>query len=176
LVVMLTDTLGMLRERSLAMYVSVAIVVVDRTKNGAHPALAICGLELRRVVPWLVPPVLELKVRPMESFAAVTVLFAASLTQTVIVDCDEPFAGIGSGDALATRCVATPLPANEIVVAAGVKPVEVAVAVHASMTGSLIVNVTVVPLGEVVAVAGFPAPPAGVVVETVAPQAVVVFG
>jgi hypothetical protein len=38
------------------------------------------------------------------------------------------------------------------------------------------VNFTVVPVDEVLAVAGFPAPPAGVVVVTVAPQTTFVFG
>jgi len=48
---MVTVALVMLRERSFAVYVSVAMVVVDFTKNVAQPALALCGLELTRVVP-----------------------------------------------------------------------------------------------------------------------------
>src|ERR1700704_4182362 len=112
----------------------------------------------------------------MESVAPVTVLFAASFTQTVIVDWDDPFAGIGFGDEVAARWVAGPAPTNEIVVVAGVSPVELAVAVHASATASAIVYATVVPLVEVVAVAGLPTPPAGVVPVTVAPQSVAVLG
>jgi len=45
------EMLVMVRERSFAVYVSVAMVVVDFTKNVAQPALALCGLELTRVVP-----------------------------------------------------------------------------------------------------------------------------
>jgi|SRR5579859_4424414 len=142
----------------------------------AQPAVAACGVELIIVVACAVPPVLDVNTRSIESLAPVTVLFAASLTHTLIVDCDAPFAGMGFGDAVATRCVAAPVPVNEIVPAAGVSPLEVAVAVQASATASLIVNFTVVPLDEVFAVAGFPPPPAGVVVVTVAPQSVVVFG
>jgi hypothetical protein len=48
---MVAVALVMLRELSLAVYVSVAMVVVDLTKNEAQPALALCGLELTRVVP-----------------------------------------------------------------------------------------------------------------------------
>jgi hypothetical protein len=120
--------------------------------------------------------VLDVNTRSIESVALVTVLFAASFTQTVIVDTDDPFAGMGLGDALATRCVAGPAPANEIVAAAGVSPVEVAVAVHASATASAIVNFTVVPVDDVLAEAGLPEPPAGVVVVTAAPHRVVVLG
>jgi len=111
----------------------------------------------------------------MLSPAEVTVLFAASFTQTEMVDCEEPFAGIGFGEALATRCVAAPVPVKEIVVDAGVSPLDVAVAVQASATASAIVNFTVEPVApRVVAVAGLPAPPAGEVLTTVAVQAVVV--
>ena len=112
----------------------------------------------------------------MLSPAEVTVLFAASFTQTEMVDCEEPFAGIGFGAAVATRCVAAPVPLNEIVVEAGVSPLDVAVAVQASATASAIVNFTVVPLDAVPEVAGFPAPPLGVVLVTVAPQTTLVFG
>jgi len=112
----------------------------------------------------------------MLSPAEVTVLFAASFTQTEMVDCEEPFAGIGFGAAVATRCVAAPVPLNEIVVEAGVSPLDVAVAVQASATASAIVNFTVVPVDEVLAVAGFPAPPVGVVTVTLAPHTTLVFG
>ena len=152
------------------------MVVVERAMKEAQPAVAACGVELINVVPCAVPPVLDVNTRSIESLAPVTVLFAASFTQTVIVDCEAPLAGIGLGDAVATRCVAAPAPVNEIVPAAGVSPLEVAVAVHASATASLIVNFTVVPPDDVLAVAGLPPPPAGVVVVTVAPQSVVVFG
>jgi len=120
--------------------------------------------------------VLELKVRLIESLAEVTVLFPASLTQTVIVDVDEPFAGMGFGEAVALRCVAAPEPVNEIVLEAGVSVPEVAVAVHDSAVASEMWNVTVVPVDGVLAVAGLPLPPAGVVLITVAPQWVVVLG
>jgi hypothetical protein len=123
-----------------------------------------------------VPPVLEVNTTLMLSVAEVTVLFAASFTQTEMVDCEEPFAGIGFGAALATRCVAVPVPLKEIVVDAGVSPLDVAVAVQASAMASAIVNFTVVPVDEVLAVAGLPAPPVGVVLVTVAPQTVFVFG
>jgi hypothetical protein len=123
-----------------------------------------------------VPPVLEVNTRLMLSVAEVTVLFAASFTQNEMVDCDAPFAGIGFGAALATRCVAVPVPLKEIVVDAGVSPLDVAVAVQASATASAIVNFTVVPVDEVLEVAGLPAPPVGVVLVTVAPQTVFVFG
>lgn len=152
------------------------MVVVERTVNVAHPLLVVCGLELRSVVPWLPPPVLELNAMSIESVTVVTVLFAASLTQTVIVDCELPFAGIGFGDAVAERCVGVPAPVNEIVVAAAVRPVDVAVAVQASAIASLIVNFTVVPEAEELAVAGLPDPPAGVVVVTAAPHSVALFG
>jgi len=157
-------------------YVSVAMVVVDFTKNEAQPAIAFCGLALTSVVAWAVPPVLDVNTRLMLSAAEVTVLFAASFTQTVMVDCEEPFAGIGLGAALAARCVAVPVPAKEIVVDAGVSPLDVAVAVQASATASAIVNFTVVPVDEVLAVAGFPAPPVGVVLVTLAPHTTLVFG
>lgn len=160
----------MLRERSVAVYVSVAVGVVERTANAAQPFVAACEVAVTGLVPCEAPPVLEVNTRLIESVALVTAL-AASLTQTVIVDWDDPFAGIGFGAALATRCVAVPAPTKLIVLDAGVSPVEVAVAVHDSTTASAIVNVTVVPLVRVLAVAGLPAPPAGVVLVTVAPQA-----
>lgn len=114
--------------------------------------------------------------RLIESVAPVTVLFAASLTQTVIVDVATPFAGIGFGEAVAPRCVAAPEPLNEIVLDAGVSEPDVAVAVHDSAVASEMWNVTVVPVDGVLAVAGLPVPPAGVVLVTVAPQWVVVLG
>jgi hypothetical protein len=120
--------------------------------------------------------VLEVNARLIESLAEVTVLFPASLTQTVIVDVDEPFAGIGFGEAVALRWVAAPEPLNEIVVDAGVSDPEVAVAVQDSAVASEMWNVTVVPVDGVLAVAGLPVPPAGVVLVTVAPQWVVVPG
>jgi len=149
---------------------------VDCTKNAAHPLLAICGLELVSVVACAAPPVLDVNTSWMESVALVTVLFDASFTQTLIVDCDAPFAGIGFGEAVATRWVAVPKPTNEIVVAAGVSPSDEAVAVQASATASPIVNFTVVPLDEVLVVVGFPPPPTGVVLVTVAAQRVAVLG
>jgi hypothetical protein len=175
-VVTVTWTLGRLCELSVAVYVSVAMVVVDFTTNEAQPALALCGLVLTSVVPCAEPPVLDVNARLMLSPAEVTVLFAASFTQTEMVDCETPFAGIGFGEAVATRCVAAPAPLKEIVVDAGVSPLEVAVAVQASATASAIVNFTVVPVDAVLAVAGLPAPPAGVVLVTVAPQTTLVFG
>ena len=153
-----------------------AIVAFDWTMNEAQPLLATCGLELTSVVPCAVPPVLEVNARLMVSVAPVTVLLAASLTQTAMVDWETPLAGIGFGEALAARCVAGPAPVNEIVVAAGVSPLDVAVAVHTSATASLIVNRTVVPLADVPEVAGLPVTPAGVVLVAVAPQMVEVFG
>lgn len=119
---------------------------------------------------------LELNVRLIESLAEVTVLFAASLTQTVIVEFDEPFAGIGFGEAVALRWVGAPAPLNEMVVDAGVSEPDVAVAVHDSAIASAMWKVTVVPVDGVLAVAGFPEPPAGVVLVTVAPQWFVVLG
>src|SRR5947209_5283209 len=142
----------------------------------AQPATVVCGVELWSVVPCAVPPVLEVNTRLMLSEAEVTVLFAASLRQTEMVDCEEPFAGIGLGEAVAARCVTAPVPLNEIVVDAGVSPLEVAVAVQASATASAIVNFTVVPVDAVLAVAGLPAPPTGVVLVTVAPHTTFVFG
>jgi len=115
-------------------------------------------------------------VRLIESLTDVTVLFAASLTQTVIVEFDEPFAGIGSGEAVALRCVGVPDPLNEMVADAGVREPDVAVAVHDSAIASAMWKVTVVPVDGVLAVAGFPAPPAGVELVTVAPQWLVVPG
>ena len=159
------------------MYVSVvAAFVVDVTTNAAQPLEVICGVEPVNVVACDAPPVLDVNTRLIESVTLVTVLFPASLRHTVIVDCELPFAGIGFGDADAARCVAVPLPVNEIVAAAGVRPVELAVAVHASATASLIVNFTVVPLEAVFAVAGLPAPPAGVVPVTVAAHRVALLG
>src|SRR5258708_912028 len=152
------------------------MVVVEVTMNRAHPLLADCGVELLKVVPCDAPPVLETKTRLIESVALVTVLLAASFTHTVIVDWDAPFAGIGLGDAVATRRVAAPVPVNEIVVEEGVRPVDVAVAVHASAMASPIVNFTVVPVGAVFALAGLPEPPAGVVPVTEAPQTLPVLG
>lgn len=119
---------------------------------------------------------LELNVRLIESLAEVTVLFAASLTQTVIVEFDEPFAGIGFGEAVALRWVGVPDPLNEMVADAGVREPDVAVAVHDSAIASAMWKVTVVPVDGVLAVAGFPEPPAGVVLVTVAPQWFVVLG
>jgi hypothetical protein len=152
------------------------MVVVERTMNEAQPAFATCGLKLTGVVPWAVPPVLEVNARSMESDAPVTVLFPASLTQTVMVDWDAPLAGIGFGDALVARCVAVPLPMNESVVDAGVSPLELAVAVHDSATPSPIVNFAVVPFAVVVEVAGLPVPPGGVELVTTAPHGLAVFG
>ena len=149
---------------------------MDRATNAAQPPEAGWGDEVVRVVACDAPPVLEVNTRLIESVAFVTVLFPASLTQTVMVDCELPFAGIGFGDAVAARCVAGPPPANEIVVAAGVRPVEAAVAVHGSAVASLIVNFTVVPLDAVLAVAGLPVPPAGAVPVTVAAHAVALLG
>lgn len=112
----------------------------------------------------------------MESVAPVTVLFAASLTQTVMVDWEAPLARIGFGEALTNSRTAAPFPVNEIVAAAGVSPLDVAVAVHASATASLIVNFTVVPFADVVEVAGLPIPPGGVVLVTVAPHGLALLG
>jgi hypothetical protein len=48
---MVTVALGTLRELSFAVYVSVAMVVVDCTTNEAQPETALCGLGLTSVVP-----------------------------------------------------------------------------------------------------------------------------
>jgi len=77
---------------------------------------------------------------------------------------------------MTTRWVAAPVPVKEIVDDAGVRPADVAVAVHDSTSASLIVYVTVVPVEAVLAVAGFPPPPTGVVLCTVAPQTAELFG
>jgi hypothetical protein len=74
------------------------------------------------------------------------------------------------GDAVATNLAAAPTPVNEMVAAPGTSGPDVAVAVHASARASLIVNVMVEPVGGVAAVAGFPAPPAGTVLTTIAEQ------
>ena len=119
---------------------------------------------------------LEAKARLIESFAEVTVLPAASLRQTVMVEVETPFAGIGSGAAVAVRWVGVPNPAKETVAVADVSVPDVAVASQLSATASLIVNLTVVPVDSELAVAGFPAPPAGVVLTVVAEQSVAVPG
>lgn len=153
-------------------------MVVDVTVKAAHPLDAVLG-ELSGPVVARAPaaPVVEVNVRTIESFALDTVFPAASLTQIVIVELDAPFRGIGFGETVAPSADGAPAPVNEIVADAGVTPaVAEAVAVHDSASESLIVNVTVVPLEEVLAVAGLPEPPAGVVLTTVAPQFVVVFG
>jgi hypothetical protein len=174
---MLTVTLAKLADRSSAVYVSVATgFVVDLTMKLAHPPMALCGEVLTSVVACTVPPVLAVNTRRRESEELVIVLLDASLTQMVSVDCDEPLAGIGFGAAVATRWVAAPVPEKEIVDDAGVRPADVAVAVHDSTSASLIVYVTVVPVEAVLAVAGFPPPPTGVVLCTVAPQTAELFG
>ena len=124
----------------------------------------------------MAPPVLELKRRLIESFAFVTVLPALSLMHTEIVDIATPLAAIGFGEAVAVICVGAPNPVNDTVDDACVSEPEDAVAVHASAEESLIVNFTVVPLDAVFPVAGLPAPPAGVVLFTIALQRLVVFG
>lgn len=159
------------------MYVSVAGgFVVDLTTNPAQPPVMTCGVELWSVVACDAPPVLELKRRLIESFAEVTVFPAASLRQTVIVDVELPLAGMGFGETDALSCVGDPKPEKEMVELAGVSVPDVAVAVHDSATASLIVNFTVVPLAAVLAVAGLPVPPAGVVPVTVAPHRVALLG
>lgn len=152
------------------------MVVVERTMKPTHPLLVTCGDVLMSVVACEEPPVLDVKARLIESLALVTVLFAASFTQTVIVDCETPFAGIGFGETDVVICVGVPKPENEMVPEAEVSEPDVAVAVHASATLSLIVNFTVVPDASVLADVGLPPPPAGVVLVTVAPQSVLVFG
>lgn len=165
------------RDRSLAVYVSVAGgFVVDWTTKLAQPLLAICGVEVVSVVACAAPPVLEVKVRLIESFAVVTVFPPASFTQTVMVEVDAPFAGIGLGEDVALSVVGVPAPTNEMVADAGVSEPDDAVAVHDSAVPSLIVNFTVVAVDAVLAVAGLPAPPAGVVPVTVAAQRVAVLG
>ena len=151
-------------------------MAVDRTMKLAHPPMAPCGDEVWRLVACAVPPVLAVKTRRIESLEVVIVLFAASFTHTVIVDCDAPLAGMGFGDAVAKRWLAAPVPVNEMVAEAGVSPLDVAVAVHDSTSASLIVNFTVVPNAAVLAVAGLPPPPAGVVLRTVAPHVAELFG
>jgi len=114
------------------------------------------------------------RTRPIESVAVVTVLPPASLTQIVIVEVEAPLAGIGFGDALKLRALAVPKPVNEACAVALVSVPEVAVASQVSALASLTVNVTELPVAAVEAVAGLPAPPAGVVLATVAVQRVVV--
>lgn len=153
---------------------SVPTVVVDWTVKLAQPAVAACGL----VVIVVVAPPFTVLIRLIESVAPVpevTLLPAVSRTQTVMVEVEAPFAGIGFGVAVAVSCVAAPKPVNEAWAVAEVRPADDAVASHVWATASLIVNLTVLPVAPpVVAVAGFPAPPAGVVLTTVAAQAVVV--
>jgi hypothetical protein len=153
-------------------------LVVDVTVNAAHPLTAVFGLPSGPVVARApAMPVVDVNTKAMESFALVTVLPDASFTQTVIVELDAPLRGIGFGETVAPSCVGAPAPMNEMGADAGVTPaVAVAVAVHVSTSASLMVNFTVVPLEEVVAVAGLPEPPAGRVLLTVAPQFVVVLG
>ena len=152
--------------------------VVEVTVNMAHPPDAVFGLLSGPVVARApAVPVVEVKVRPIVSFAVVMVLPAASFTQTVMVELEAPLRGIGFGETVAPSCVGAPKPVNEIAADAGVTPaVADAVAVHVSARASLMVNFTVVPLEDVLAVAGLPEPPAGVVLTTVAPQFVVVLG
>ncbi len=118
---------------------------------------------------------LELKTRLIESLAEVTVLPDASLMQTVMVDVETPLAGIGFGDTVALSWVGLPKPENEMVAVAGVSVPEVAVVSQASATESESVNFTVVPV-PALAVAGLPAPPAGVVLTVVAEHNVAVPG
>jgi len=151
-------------------------LLVDCTTKEAQPPDVTWGDEVCSVVACAAPPVLEVKARSIESITVVTVLLLASFTQTVIVEVETPLAGIGLGDAVALRCVGAPEPVNEIVVEAGVSEPDVAVAVHDSATLSAMWNVTVVPVDGVVAVAGLPLPPTGVVLTTVAPQCVTVPG
>src|SRR5205823_12850438 len=151
-------------------------LVVDRRTKPAHPPVMAWGVELARVVACDVPPVLEAKARLIESVAEVTVFPAASLRQTVTVDVETPFAGIGFGAADAVRWVGAPNPAKETVAVAGVSVPDVAVASQLSATASLSVNLTVVPVDSELAVAGFPEPPAGVVLTVVAGQRVAVPG
>jgi hypothetical protein len=169
-VVIVTVTVVMLRERSEATYVSLPTTKVEPTMNEAQPPLAACGLALTSAV----APKPTANCRLIESVALVTVLKATSLTQTETADWDAPFAGIGLGDAVAANLAAAPKPVNEMVAAPGTSGPDVAVAVHASARASLIVNVTVESVADVAAVAGFPAPPAGTVLTTVAEQKAVV--
>jgi hypothetical protein len=174
---MVADALVTLRERSVAVYVSVAAgFVVDRTMKPTQPPVMVCGVELCSVVACAAPPVLEVKTRLIESVADVTVLPAASLRHTVIVEVETPLAGIGFGDAAAVRWLAAPNPAKEIVAVADVSVPDVAVASQLSATESLSVNLTVVPVEGVLPVAGLPAPPVGVVLTVVAEQSVAVLG
>ena len=146
------------------------------TPNPTHPPVMTCGVEPVSVVACDAPPVLELKTRLIESFAEVTVFPAASLMQTVIVEVATPLAGIGFGETDAVSCVGVPKPVNEMVEVAAVSAPDVAVASQASAAASLSVNLTVVAVDGVLAVAGFPAPPAGVVLTVVAAQRVAVAG
>jgi hypothetical protein len=174
---MVVLTVGTLREKSVAVYVSVAGgFVVEVTVNPTQPPVMTCGVELVSVVACDAPPVLDVKVRLIESLADVTVLPAASLRQTVIVDVETPLLSMGFGETVALSWVGAPKPANEMVVVAEASPADVAVASQASATASLIVNFTVVPVDDVLAVAGLPAPPAGVVFATAAAQRVAVPG
>ena len=150
--------------------------VVDLTLKATQPPLRTCGVEVTSVVACDAPPVLELKTRLIESFAEVTVFPAASLRQIVIVDVDTPLAGMGFGETNAVICVGDPTPENEMVEVAAVRAPDVAVASHASAAASLSVNLTVVPVDEVLAAVGFPAPPAGVVLIVVAEHRVAVAG
>ena len=117
---------------SKAWYVSVPTVVVAWTVKLAQPLAAFVGLlEVRFVALWL-----TVLIRLMLSDAVVTLLPAASRTQTVIVDVATPFAGIGFGEAVAVRRVAGPKPVNDAVPEVDVNPADVAVNVQVSAIAS----------------------------------------
>ena len=168
------------RVTSDALYVSVPTTVVDWTVKVAQPAVAACGLLVTSVVE-AVAPVKAVRIRLIESVEAapeVTLLPEASRTHTVTLEVETPLAGIGFGvNVGAPRFVAAPKPVKEAVPVAvpPVKAVDEPVASQTCATASLIVNFTVEPVAPaVVAVAGLPAPPAGVVLSVVAEQSVVV--
>ena len=121
--------------------------IVDWTVNVAQPETATCGDDVRSVVE---VPVFVSASESVEPVPVVFLLPAASLTQTVTVDVEAPFAGIGFGDAVAVTWVAAPLPVQvRLVVAletlASTVSWSVRVQVCASVLGA--VNVLVPLLG-----------------------------
>jgi hypothetical protein len=150
--------------------------VVERTTKPTQPPVMAIGVVLCNVVAWDAPPVLEPNVSWIESVPFVTVFPDASFMQTVIVAVETPFAGIGFGATVVVSWVGAPKPENEMVAVVDVSAPDVAVASHASTTESLRVNLTVVPVDGVLAVAGLPVPPAGVVLTVVAEQSAVCAG
>jgi hypothetical protein len=164
---------------SFAVYVSVPTNVVAWTVKVAQPLAALVGEAVMSVVAVFgAVTVVAVRTRPIESVAVVTLLPPASRTQIVIVDVapppPAPPIGIGFGAAANVRFVAVPKPVNEMGAVALVSVPDEAVASQVSALASLIVNLTVLPVSAVEAVAGLPVPPTGLVTVTVAVHTVVV--